>query len=448
MSGALLDHLWQSTLFCGGVWLLTFGLRANSAAMRHWLWLLASLKFLFPFAALYTVGAWAGLLPPVPVQPAFFDEAISVAAPVVSPTSALGAPGVASTAANSAFEILLLAVWAAGAFFVALRWFMAWSAADRISRAARPAPGAPPDARVTDEDIEPSAARVLQPVVLLPSALLGKLTAPQFEAVLAHEREHISRRDNLKANFHRLVEVLFWFYPLVWWIGRRMLEERERACDEAVLDSGHDPAEYAAGILEVCRHCCAHARGSHAPSAIAGDLTQRIRQILGDARPVSLGFLKASVLSMCTLVVATVPVFAGAFDDALHRYTLLRGYATALDSAVVSIQPADSAAPPPRTITTHGNLVVIHNSSLRDLVAIAYGVDTVKVVGFDSTLDDARYDVQAQLPHPFSDPEHFDPHALQGTVTKLLADRFGLEIHVNRRCQDPCGRQASTQAGL
>ena len=72
MTGALLDHLWQSTLFCGGVWLLTFGLRANSAALRHWLWLLASLKFLVPFSALYTVGALAGLPPPVEVQPDFF----------------------------------------------------------------------------------------------------------------------------------------------------------------------------------------------------------------------------------------------------------------------------------------------------------------------------------------------------------------------------------------
>ena len=34
MTGALLDHLWQSTLFCGGVWLLMFGLRANGAALR------------------------------------------------------------------------------------------------------------------------------------------------------------------------------------------------------------------------------------------------------------------------------------------------------------------------------------------------------------------------------------------------------------------------------
>ena len=59
MTGALFDHLWQSTLFCGGAWLVAIGLRANGAALRHWLWLLASLKFLVPFSALYSIGALA-----------------------------------------------------------------------------------------------------------------------------------------------------------------------------------------------------------------------------------------------------------------------------------------------------------------------------------------------------------------------------------------------------
>jgi hypothetical protein len=41
---------------------------------------------------------------------------------------------------------------------------------------------------------------------------------------------------------------------------------------------------------------------------------------------------------------------------------------------------------------------------------------------------------------PVSDPETLDPLALQAPVTQLLASRFGLEIHVNSRCQSPCGK--------
>lgn len=446
MSGALLDHLWQSTLFCGGVWLLMFGLRKNAAALRHWLWTLASIKFLLPFSLLYSLGSLARLFPAQANQPDFFGDALSAAAPVLSPTRTLSLPVSAVAAEGPGLEVLLFGAWIIGASLVLLHWFSAWSVAEKISRAAKPAPGAPPDAWITDADIEPSAARVFKPVVLLPAALLGKLTTPQLQAVLAHEREHIARHDNLKANIHRVVEALFWFYPLVWWIGRRMLEERERACDEAVIDAGHDPADYAAGILAVCSHCRVHAKASLArgplAAATAGNLTQRIHEILVAARPRSLGFIKAVVLSASTLVVATVPVFAGAFDDALHRYDLLRRQANALGSAQVSLTPAAPGGPPVRTVTVNGDRVVIRNSSLRDLVALAYGVESWRIVGFDSLLDDSHYDVLARLPHPVDEPERFDPLALQGTVAKLLAGHFGMQIHVNQRCQHPCGRGA------
>ena len=57
----------------------------------------------------------------------------------------------------------------------------------------------------------------------------------QLEAVIAHELCHVRHRDNLIAAIHMFVETVFWFHPLVWWIGKRMVEERERACDEEVL---------------------------------------------------------------------------------------------------------------------------------------------------------------------------------------------------------------------
>src|SRR5262249_13683728 len=46
----------------------------------------------------------------------------------------------------------------------------------------------------------------------------------------------------------------FWFHPLVWWIRLRLVEERERACDEEVLRTATDPQDYAEGIVAVCRY--------------------------------------------------------------------------------------------------------------------------------------------------------------------------------------------------
>ena len=54
---AILNHLLQSTLFGGFVWLVTLVLRNNAALVRYRLWLAASVKFLIPFAFLSTLGS-------------------------------------------------------------------------------------------------------------------------------------------------------------------------------------------------------------------------------------------------------------------------------------------------------------------------------------------------------------------------------------------------------
>lgn len=436
MIRALIDHLWQSTLFGAAIWSITLALRSNSAAVRHGLWMMASLKFLVPFSALYLLGAAAGVVAPVEVpQPSLFGSAVQVASPMISPSFSLS---VTPSKDPSLLLPALFGVWALVALGLGVRWLRNWYAADRISRAARPAPGSLPDACVTNADIEPAVARVINPVVLLPSALLGRLSPSQLDAVMAHERAHIARRDNLKAHLHSLVEALFWFHPLVWFIGRQLMEERERACDEAVLDRGHDPGEYAAGILAVCRHCAtAHER--HAMAAIAGDLTTRIRNILGSRPPLALGFTKAFLLSTCTLAVATIPFAAGAMDNALHRHELLTSNTRALWEADIEVRPVAGNAEGVRIVAT-GREVTIRNTTLRQLVAIAYGVRPWQVEGSGDWLDSARYDIRAMVPIAVSEPENLHPFALRGMVNKLLSSRFDLEIYLNKECQTHCGQ--------
>jgi bla regulator protein BlaR1 len=437
MTRALLDHLWQSTLFCAVIWSITLTLRSNAAAVRHWLWLLASVKFLVPFSALHLLGAAAGLPTPVESQPAFFGAALQAATPMVAPALTLAE---AQRGAPFALAPALSAIWIFGALFVALRSVRGWHAANLLSRAARPAPGSSPDTFITDEDIEPSVARVFHPVVLLPAALLGRLSPVQLDAVLAHEHEHIARRDNLKAFLHQWVEILFWFHPLVWFIGRKQREERERACDETVLARGHDPGEYAAGILAVCRHCAA-VHSSHAVAALAGDLTQRIRHILSGAAPVSLGFIKAFVLSTGTLLLAAAPLLAGAIDDAAQRRETAQAIARALWDADFVVTPSNGDGGIARVYATV-NEVTIRNTSLRELVALAYGVESRQVTGRGNWFDNERYDIRAVSRRSVPTPEDFDPVALRGFVNRVFAARFNLEIYVNQRCQHPCGPRA------
>ena len=91
-----------------------------------------------------------------------------------------------------------------------------------------------------------------RPVLLLPAGIMDRLTPPQLKAIMAHELCHIRRRYHVATAIHMGVETLFWFHPLVWWLGARLMEERERAGDEEVLLAGSEPQVYAEGILKIC----------------------------------------------------------------------------------------------------------------------------------------------------------------------------------------------------
>jgi bla regulator protein BlaR1 len=435
---SLIDHLWQSTLFGTAVWLITLTLRANAATARHVLWLIASLKFLVPFSALYLLGAAAGLPTPVESQPPLLGLTTSAAAPVLAPAASLGA---AHRGSGAIFVAMAFVIWMLGMAWVAAGWLRGWRMARSLVRAARPAPGVAPDVHVTDAAVEPSVIRVFRPVILLPAALLGRLDAAELAAVLAHERAHVARHDVLVTHLHRLVETLFWFHPLVWFIGAKITDERERACDEAVLTDGHDPSRYAAGILAVCRHCA----GAHAPlnvAAIGGNLTGRIAHILAVRRADPVSTLKAIFIITCSLAAAAVPFVAGAHDGDLRRHAALDNNSRLLREARISIDAARENSPARPGIAATEHEVRIGRVSLRQLIALAYDVSETRVDGATPWLDSPRYDIRAVVRGRVADPDDLDPHALQGLVNELLARRFDLEIYVNQRCQDPCGRRA------
>ena len=75
-------------------------------------------------------------------------------------------------------------------------------------------------------------------------------------------RSHPDTRDHARLSprqpdpaIHMLVEAVFWFHPLVWWIEGRLKEERERACDEAAVKLIGRPDVYAESLLKACRFC-------------------------------------------------------------------------------------------------------------------------------------------------------------------------------------------------
>jgi len=103
--------------------------------------------------------------------------------------------------------------------------------------------------------VEPGVCGTRKPVVILPEGIADHLNDDELEAVAMHEVAHVGRWDNAVGNLQRLLCCALWFHPCVWLVERRLLVERERACDEEVVKVSGRAATYASGILKVCRFC-------------------------------------------------------------------------------------------------------------------------------------------------------------------------------------------------
>ena len=310
MIALLFDHLWQSTLFAGCVALLTLGFAANGAGARFWLWFAASVKFLLPFAALTLLGDT--LLAPLALR--LHAPTLMRMAPVAQPFSgtdpALIVPdaAIAPVAAHFDPALLLLCVWALGFAVLGLRWLLRWSRLRALVRDAADLDMPSPIAvKSSASRIEPGLVGIIRPVILLPQGIGSQLSPEEMHTILAHELTHWRRRDNLMAAIHMLVEALFWFFPLVWWLGARLNAERERACDESVLAAGGNPIIYAEGILKVCRFylqsplaCAAGVSG--------GSLKQRMDVIMENRLLVRLTGFKKSLLAMSAMLTIGAPL--------------------------------------------------------------------------------------------------------------------------------------------
>lgn len=106
------------------------------------------------------------------------------------------------------------------------------------------------------------------------------------------------------------VEALFWFYPLVWWLGARLMEERERACDEDVLRMGSEPKVYAEGILKICELYLASPLPCVA-GVTGANLKKRIEAIMENRTILSLTLAKKAALAVAGMAVLAAPIVIG-----------------------------------------------------------------------------------------------------------------------------------------
>jgi TonB family protein len=222
---------------------------------------------------------------------------------------------------------MVAVLWLAGFVTVISQWRLQWRRVAAAIRGAVPVSHGrelevlrrvekfagirwPISLRSSRASLEPGVFGIRRPLLLWPVGISQHLQDAHLEAILAHEVQHVRRRDNLAAAMHMVVEAIFWFHPLVWWLGARLVEERERACDEEVLRLGNQPHIYAESILKTCEFCMASPLAC--VSGVTGaDLKQRIVRIMTQGSADKLSFLRKLLLATIGIGAVAAPIVAG-----------------------------------------------------------------------------------------------------------------------------------------
>jgi beta-lactamase regulating signal transducer with metallopeptidase domain len=281
----LLHSLWQVAAIAAAAWAVLAACAQRSARLRHAL----AMGFLVAMAAVPALTFLRLLARP---EATFKAQLLPMMTPPLPIAAIPGAYASESTWLPGVLSLL----WLAGAALMLLRHFGGWrlvSALDRQAYARLPSDWQQRvdtlhralgitrkvTVRVAADIAAPFTARLLRPVIWLPQKLLESLPTAQLEALLAHELAHIARLDWLWNGLQCVVESLLFFHPGAWWLGRRIRQEREHACDDlAVVACGGDSLPLAEALASLA--CDRQPYPRLVLAAQGGSLMQRITRLL------------------------------------------------------------------------------------------------------------------------------------------------------------------------
>ena len=308
----LVHFLWQGTLIAATLCVVDLVLARSRASLRYLSACVAfALMLLAPVATFFVLRGQAK--PPVSqvrsrmATPLLSQEELTPLAPQhraasagqLRPFSAPRTPFAPLASARVSFSRVLpwvVELWVLGVVIVSLRLIGGWWLVRRLARAAGNVSLEAWEARLGDlaERMRvsrpvrlcrsalvevPTVVGWMKPVILLPASTLTGLAPDQIEAILAHELAHVRRHDYLVNLLQSVVEMLLFYHPAVWWVSKRIRDERELCCDELAIQVSGDAVSYARALYEL-----ESLRGHAVELALAasgGSLARRIARLLG-----------------------------------------------------------------------------------------------------------------------------------------------------------------------
>ncbi|HEX7862818.1 MAG TPA: M56 family metallopeptidase [Verrucomicrobiae bacterium] len=244
--------------------------KRKPAALRHQIWLLAILAVLALPLISFSLPAWR-ILPVWSRLPVHAPASVHAPNHIEPQVTAVTAPKQFSapnkpTRLPSSRDILLYAtaIWASGCVFAATRLAASVLLLRLSIRRSQPATNpslielfeteraklnlSHVNLRIDDRRLVPFVSGIFRPCIVLPAGF-SSWSDSELKAVLRHELAHVKRRDVLTLTFCSAACVLHWFNPLVWLAARELNIEAEKSCDDYVLTTEINHADYATQLV-------------------------------------------------------------------------------------------------------------------------------------------------------------------------------------------------------
>ena len=157
----------------------------------------------------------------------------------------------------------------------------------------------------------------------------------RIRVVLGHELAHVRRRDWLVQIAAEVVRSVYWFNPMLWIGCRRLRQESEQACDDAVLQMGVEGTTYAQHLLDLARAARPLRRTWLPAAAIArpSSLERRISAMLNDhanRQPIT----RSASLTTFVALLAITAVISG-FTASAQNFSSVSGLVVDPQGAVL-----------------------------------------------------------------------------------------------------------------
>ena len=285
---------------------------------------------------------------------------------------------------------------------------------------------------------------IVQPLILLPAAVVSGLSPDQLQALVSHELAHLRRFDPWINLLQRVIEAVLFFHPVVWYMSRRISAERENASDDLVLTIGFSRVSYADALVRMAELSASYRHAEFEGGAVmmaatgksSSEFKRRVLRLLGgesvNLRPIGWGWL---CLLLTIATASSGLIFASAWQSETADAEAIEGQdhqphiGIKIENFVLRdylgkehqlSDYADSKAIVIAFLGAECPLTKMYGSRLA-VLAEKYKPRRVTFLGINSNQQDAPSDLARYVrQHQITFPMLKDPG-------NIIADRFGAE---------------------